>query len=416
MSRIVFQHANLLPGDAPPRPDTTVVVEGERITAVEFGKGGGGKTRPDDRVVDLAGKTLMPGLISCHFHSSYDNITIQPEPLGVEKPAGYLTLVAARNVRTALHCGVTSIVSAGANAGDIDAQLVLAIDAGVIEGPRIVAGSRGLDTRGGFTDTENWWWELGNKGAQRFADGPDEFRRVVRDEIRRGARMIKLFLSGGHAVPEPSGSMGFTRAELDAVIEAAHQRGAKVRAHCAWRDVILESVRAGIDVVDHGDQMDDACIEAMLKHGTFLTPSMFFTQQMLSPDAALAMATEEQMAPIRAEFDNMLKRVPQAQEAGVKLVIGDDYGIIVLPHGRYAEELEFYVKTVGIAPLDVIRWATRNGAELMGREAELGTVAPGKLADLLVVDGDPSVDVAVLQEPAKLQAILKGGAFVKDAL
>ncbi len=414
MARIFFKGANLLDGASPARSGMSVALDGERIAAV--GKDGELRPEPDDRVVDLAGKTLMPGLISCHFHSSYNNITIQPEPLGVEQPAGYLTLVAANNVRLALHCGITGIVSAGANAGDIDAQLKLAIADGVIEGPRILAGSRGLDTPGGYTDTENWWWELGNRGAQRFASGADEFRSVVRDEIKRGADVIKLFLSGGHAVPQLEGAMGLTRAELDAVIETAHQRGKLVRAHCAWRDVILQAVDAGIDVIDHGDQIDDECIAAMVEKGTFLVPSMFFTEQMLSPDAALAMATEEQMAPIRAEFDNMTKRVPQAQEAGVKLVIGDDYGIIVLPHGRYAEELEFYVKSVGIAPLDVLRWATVNGAQLMGMSHELGTVESGKLADLLVVDGDPSVDIAVLQDRAKLRAILKGGAFVKESL
>ena len=110
----------------------------------------------------------------------------------------------------------------------------------------------------------------------------------------------------------------------------------------------------------------------------------------------------------------MVWRVPEAQRAGVRLVLGDDYGIIVLSHGRYAEELEFYVKTVGIAPLDVLRWATKNGGELMG--LPVGTIEEGKLADLLVVDGDPSVDIAVLQDRAKLRAILKGGSFVKDAL
>jgi imidazolonepropionase-like amidohydrolase len=371
-------------------------------------------TRPGDRDIDLAGRTLMPGLISCHFHASYGNITIQPEPLGVEKPAGYLMLVAARNARTALDCGVTSFVSAGANAANIDADLKMAIEDGVLEGPRIVAGSRGLDTHGGYTDTEKWWWELGNKGAQRFATGADEFRRVVRDEIKQGAEMIKVFLSGGHAVPEFEGQMGFTRAELDAVIETAHQRGKKVRAHCAWRDVILEAVDAGLDVVDHGDQLDAQCIDLMAGRGTFWTPSMFFTWQMLSPDAGLALATPEQMAPLREEFDNVGRRVPEAQKAGVRIVMGDDYGIIVLPHGRYAEELEFYVKQVGVAPLDVLRWATRNGGELM--DLPVGQVKEGFLADLLVVDGDPSADVSVLQDRSRIRAILKDGRFVKDTL
>lgn len=412
MARTIFKGANLLDGDQAARPGTTVVVDGETIEAVE--SGGGPAPGPEDRVVEMAGRTLMPGLVSSHFHSSYNNITIQPEPLGVEQPEGYLQLVAARNARLALECGVTTVVSAGANAGAIDAVLARAIEDGLVPGPRLIAGSRGLDTTGGYTDTENWWWQLGNRGAQRFADGPDDFRRVVRDEIKKGARIIKLFLSGGHAVPEFEGGMGLSRAELDAVIETAHARGARVRAHCAWRDVILEAVDAGIDVIDHGDQIDGACIEAMAGAGTFLVPSMFFTWQMLSPDSALAMATEEQMAPLRAEFENMVKRVPEAQEAGVRIVLGDDYGIIVLPHGRYAEELEFYVKTVGASPLDVIRWATKNGGELA--RLPVGTVEPGKLADLLVVDGDPSVDIALLQDPAKVKAIVKGGAFVKDEL
>ena len=414
MARIYFKGANLLDGGDPARSGTTVIVAGERIITVVAD--GAVFPESDDRVIDLAGKTLMPGLICCHFHSSYNNITLQPVPLGVERPTGYLALVAAKNVRTALYCGITGIVSGGVNAGDIDGQLKLAIEEGIIEGPRIVAGSKGLDTRGGSTDTEKWWWELGNPGAQRFCDGADEFRSAVRDEIKRGADIIKIFATGGHAVPDAEGAMGLTRTELDAVVEAAHQRGKKVRAHCVWRDVILECVEAGVDVIDHGDQMDDQCIQAMAERGTFLVPSMFFTQQMLSPDAALAMATEGQLAPIRTEFQNMLERVPQAQAAGVKLLMGDDYGIIVLPHGRYAEELEFYVKTVGLAPLDVLRWATQNGAELMGMASELGTVEEGKLADLLVVDGDPSVDIAVLQDQDKLRAILKGGVFVKDAL
>jgi imidazolonepropionase-like amidohydrolase len=413
MARIIFEGANLLDGDKPARANATVVVEGETIRSVGQGKVA---AQPGDRVIALEGKTLMPGLISSHFHASYNNITIQPEPLGVEKPENWLALAGARNLGTALHCGITGVVSSGANAGTVDADLALAIHDGLIEGPRIVPASRGLDTVGGYTDTEKWWWHLGNKGAQVFASGADEFRALVRTEIKRGARMIKVFLSGGHAVPEYAGGMSLSKSELDAVIETAHSRGAKVRAHCAWKNVIKTAVAAGLDVVDHGDQMDDECMDLMAQRGTFWVPSAFFTAQMLSPDAALSLATEEQMAPLRAEFDNVLRRLERAQQAGVPIVTGDDYGIIVLPHGRYAEELEFYVKTGGMKPLDVLRWATKNGGELLGGHVKTGQVKEGYYADLLVVDGDPSVDIALLQDRGRMKAIVKGGAFVKDAL
>jgi imidazolonepropionase-like amidohydrolase len=179
--------------------------------------------------------------------------------------------------------------------------------------------------------------------------------------------------------------------------------------------VIKTAVKSGLDVVDHGDQLDDEGLALMAEHGAFWVPSAFFTAQMLSPDAALSLATPEQMAPLRDEFENVLRRLEQAQRAGVKIVTGDDYGIIVLPHGRYAEELAFYVKTGGMKPLDVLRWATKNGGELLGGHVPTGQVKAGYYADLLVVDGDPSQDIALLQDRSKLRAIVKGGAFIKDA-
>jgi imidazolonepropionase-like amidohydrolase len=382
MTRIVFRGANLLDGKHPAQPNRTVVVEQDRITTVA--ENDAVTAGPEDRVVELGGKTLMPGMILSHYHSTYDGITIMPEPLGLEKPPGYLMLVAARK--------------------------------GVIEGPRLMPGGLALDTTGDYNDTGKYWWRLGNKGGQRFCDGPDEFRKAVREEVKRGVDIIKIFASGGHGVPEASDTRGFAQDELRSIIETAHHRGKRVRAHCAWRDMILECVREGIDLIDHGDEADDECIDAMAERRTFLCPSLFFVKQLLDYSGELQIATPEQMEPVRREFENACANVPKANAAGVRLVSGDDYGIINLPHGRYAEELDFYVKTIGIAPLDVLHWATVNGAELMKRGHELGSIEAGKLADLLVVDGDPSVDIAVLQDRSKLRAIMKGGGWVKDAL
>jgi imidazolonepropionase-like amidohydrolase len=169
----------------------------------------------------------------------------------------------------------------------------------------------------------------------------------------------------------------------------------------------------GIDVIDHGDGLDDAAIERMAESGTFLVPSQLFPVRF---SEAMGGGGLGFMPGMQADVERALAILPKANEAGVKLLCGDDYGAVGLPHGCYADELEFYVKEAGIPPLDVLRWATQNGAELLGRGHELGLVCEDFLADLVVVDGDPVGEIGLLKDPSRMLAILKGGAFVKDDL
>jgi imidazolonepropionase-like amidohydrolase len=399
LGRLILTDVHLVDGEHAPRPGVTIVIDGERIASVS--EDAGPTPAPGDRLVDLGGRTVMPGMFSCHFHATFDGATLEIFPLGIDKPPGYLMLRAANAVHTALFSGFTSVVGAGSG-DDIDAQLELAIEDGLVEGPRVTPGSRNLGTPGGYIDLANWWWRLDNIGACRMVDGPEQCRSVVRDEIRRGARMIKLFATGGHGNVN-SETREFARDELAAVVETAHSRGAKVRAHCAWKPRILECIELGVDVIDHADELDGECIEAMVSAGTFVAPSALYLEKLLALPELRVPGSEPVIEASERELENLLQRVPEANAAGVKLVVGDDFGTVLLPHGTYAEELDFYVKRFGISPLDVIRWATRNGAELAGVEAELGTVEAGKLADLLVVDGDPTVDISVLGDRDKLR-------------
>jgi imidazolonepropionase-like amidohydrolase len=405
MARLVLENASLLDGDRPARR-ATVVVSGERIEAVTEGPA---ETRPDDRVVDLAGRTVMPGMILGHFHAVYWGTGGSGKPVGFEASPALQAIRATHNLKTALGCGYTGVISAGTPHG-IDAALKAAIAEGTIEGPRMIAGSRDVGSTGFSADLSvPEWWRMGARGGVNTANGPDDFRRAVREEIKDGAEIVKLFATGGHATGGSGAIREITDAEFAAAVEAARDHGARTRAHIASAEATLLAIELGVHIVDHGDGLDDACIERLVETGTFLTPSLLFPREMMT-----VMAGHPFAEAMRADWDAMAAILPRANAAGVKLLIGDDYGAFTLSHGRYGEELALYVNELGIPALDVIRWATRHGGEAMGLDT--GMIAPGKLADLIVVDGDPIADIKVLGDPAKLLAVIKGGAAMKDEL
>jgi imidazolonepropionase-like amidohydrolase len=248
---------------------------------------------------------------------------------------------------------------------------------------------------------------------------------AVRDEIALGGEIIKLSLSKGHNVGVCDEMMNFTRAELESAANTAHNFGKRVRAHASSKLSVMECARAGVDIIDHADKIDVECIEPLLQGRSFVVPGSRYLSRALGAidSGSFDVATlpvsvrplfEAAIASMREEFENICRMLPELDAAGVKIATGDDYGTAFIEHGEYGAELTFYVKHVGMAPVDVIRWATRNGAELMGMLDDLGTVAEGKLADLLVVDGDPLTDITCLEERDNLRAILKAGVFEKD--
>ncbi|HEV3111574.1 MAG TPA: amidohydrolase family protein [Candidatus Binataceae bacterium] len=411
MGRIFFTAANLIDGVNPPQPNTTVVVEGDRIAAVGTG-GGVPQPAARDTVFDLGGRTLMPGMNECHFHAGYNNINSTAD-IELKHPPTYLALAAARNAELLLRSGFTGAVGAG-SPHNIDVALKDAIRDGLIQGPRLIACGHDISTTGGPVDTNPDFWKLGLEGLCHVCDGPEDFRKAIRREIKNGADIIKLYVTGGHGFEMAATEVSMTFEEIQAAAQAAHDRGRMVRGHVVSRRAIMDCLKARMDLIDHADAMDDECIDLMVKQGTYVTPSLYFSWKtmefMRKRMSAQWLAQEERW------LEQGYRAVEKANKAGVKLVIGDDFGTSWMPHGTYAVELDFYVKFAGTSPLDVIRWATRNGAGLLGLGDQIGTIEAGKIADLLVVNGDPVRDMAVLQDRAKLDVVMKDGQFIESHL
>lgn len=410
MGRLVLTGANLLDGVNPAAADRAVVVEDGRIA--EVAASSAIAPRDDDRVVDLSGKTVMPGMFTCHFHATYHELGSRPNvPYGNEYPPSYQALIAAKNLRTALEHGYTGVVGAGAS-NEVEGGVKRAIEDGLIPGPRFWPSGRELSTTGHANDGVPWHWGMPAPGAVRLCDGADGFRIGVREEIKRGAEVIKLFVTGGHGTTAPKDRIEMTRDELAAAIETAHSRGALIRAHLVNKPAIMMALDLGIDIVDHCDEMDDEVIAALVETGAFVVPSLHFPKHFLElMGDGLGFAADA----IRADLAHMYEEIPKAQAAGVKFVLGDDYGAIGFAHGMYGREFRLYTEHAGVSPLEVIGWATLNGAQLARRGHDLGSVEVGKLADLVVLDRDPSVDVSVLVDGTP-RAVLKGGEVVHGQL
>jgi imidazolonepropionase-like amidohydrolase len=431
MARIVLRGGRVFDGQEVLADGTTVVLDGDRISRVGQADL---ETAPEDTVIDLAGKTLMPGMVQCHFHTGFGPDAGNASPyLGLNMPPAFLGMVAAKNAQTALDFGVTSLI--GSSNGDLlDVCLKEAILLGLTKGPRVLPCTREIMSSGDAADGDNrsWFMGIANHGLTRRADGVEEIRQAIREEIGRGCEIVKLSISNGHgSQPIPDWNY-YTAEEIQAAADVAHERGALVRAHCPSRSGIIESARAGVDIIDHADRVDDEGIEAVLRADATITPSLLWTERFLafadSWNDALGPfpindgfpespnQTKERIERVRRDSDYTLSMFPKLQEAGVRLVLGDDYGFALMPHGDYVSEMELYVRH-GVAPIEVMRWATRNGAEAMGaRGAELGTIEEGKLADVIVVNGDPTQDVGVHRDPANISLVVKDGVIEKDLL
>jgi imidazolonepropionase-like amidohydrolase len=366
----------------------------------------------DGYTIDAAGKTVMPGMIDAHLHllgvRAYD-----PVLASIEAPF----LRAARSVADAeklIEAGFTSVRCAGSS---LSVSLNAAVEEGTIPGPRIVASNLPISQTGGHGDLHMLppEWLTGPYSASRIADGPDDCRKAVREQIRAGAGVIKIMTTGGVLSEKDSPNQPqFVDEEVAAMVEEAHRVGRKVMSHAQSEVGIQLALRNGVDTIEHAIYLDTETIDLLLEKDAVVVPTFAIVDAIVNfgraagvPEYALKKAEESHKAH--------LESIRRAFEAGVKIAVGTDFiGPAGVAHGDNAVELEILVKQVGMSPMEAIASATRIGAEALGLEDEIGALSVGKKADLLIVDGDPSRDVSILKQKPAIEVVMKSGRIVLD--
>ena len=398
MTRTLFTGATVVDGTGAEPAAADIVVEDGRI--VEVGNGLDG----DDRV-DLAGKAVLPGLFDCHTHVMFSTIDTMRI---IQTPFSYRFYQAMHNLEATLRIGITTV----RDAGGADLGVKQAVEDGLIPGPRMHISLSMISQTGGHGDE---WMPSGINleigpypGVPRtIVDGAEEMRRLVRELVRAGADVIKVAVSGGVLSPRDKPTHAhFRLEELQVLVEEATAAGIWVMAHAQATPGIKNAIKAGIRSIDHGIYLDDEAIEMMLARGTWLVPTLVAPRGVIDAAEAGASIPEASVAKAREVAEIHRGSFAKAVEAGVRIAMGTDSG--VTPHGQNLRELALMVEG-GMTPMQAIVATTRSAAELMGLEDELGTLEPGKRADLVVVNGDP-LDVATLAE--RIESVYQDGARV----
>lgn len=378
----------------------TIVVLGDKIESI--GPSASVTAQPGDRVLDLGGMTVMPGLIDVHTH-----LTMNPD----FDPYHELISTSAKeaingvvNARTTLMAGFTTVRNVGAD-GFVDVDLRDAINAGQVPGPHMQVSGPLLGITGGHCDRNLLPIQYRRVG-DGVADGVEQVQHKVRENIKYGADLIKICATGGvlSKGDDPQASQ-FTLEEMKAIVADAHRLGRKVAAHAHGAQGILWATEAGVDSIEHGSYIDDASIAEMKKRGTYLVPTLYLEDWMVEK-GHLPPIYYQKMVDVSAVAKQNIKH---AMEAGVKIALGTDAA--VYPHGLNAHELDVYVNQLGMSPLSALQTATVNAADLMGWSAKTGTLEAGKWADIIGIDKNPLDDVRVLEE---VKFVMKGGEVYKE--
>jgi len=352
-----------------------------------------------DSVFDISGKTILPGLIDCHVHLCLDG---SPDPIStmIKEPIPKTTLKFVHHARLTLEAGVTTVRDLGGR-DYIDIAIRDGIESKFVPGPRIICSGKLICMTGGHG------WQFGVE-----ANGADSVRKAVREQVKAGANVIKLMATGGTMTENADpASTQFTLEELRAGVEEARKAGKRTASHAQGNEGIKNALHAGIDSIEHGIFLNDEVIELMLEKKAYLIPTLSAPYNILKGGikAGVPAFVVEKVKSVKEVH---LKSAKNAYKRQVSIAMGTDAGTPFNLHGENLRELELLTKD-GLTPLEAITTATRTASEVLGLDKAIGTLERGKLADLIVVNGDPFENIGLLQKKDNIVAIMKDGLFYK---
>jgi imidazolonepropionase-like amidohydrolase len=362
-----------------------------------------------DILLDYSGLFVLPGLIDLHTHLAYGNAKSE-ENIDIYSPMEFRALRGMFFAQQVLAAGYTSICSPG-DAGRISLSIRNAVDAGLFPGPRVMAAGPYITSRQGLADWYPTWIGTPDTGVGHLVKSLDESIEEVRRQVKEGVDCIKIAMDGRMKRADGEYMAAFTQSETSAIVEEVHRLGRKAIVHARGREAILYSARAGVDLIFHASYMDDEGLEEVLRNKCSIAPTLTFLRHDIDftqpSDQAFHLGRR---AASEAEFETACKVLTRAYKAGVTILPGTDSGFALTPYGEWhAKELAIFVKYLGMTNAQALRSATSLAAEFLSHGKGVGAIEPGRLADLVVVDGNPLQDVAVLLERKRIKAVLLGG-------
>jgi len=402
--------ARLIDGTgADPVDRSAVLFDGERIVAA--GPAARVAVPAAARVIDGEGMTVLPGLIDAHVH-----ITMTGDAdllaMSTQRSLPQIAFDTVSHLTATLEAGVTAIRTVG-DIGHVDIAARNAINQGRLRGPRIVAAGKGLTSTGGHGTVVPPWIRMAYGDISEVVDGPAQGRAAVRRQVEAGCDHIKIFQTGG--VIDPGGRIEaeeFDEEELRVLVGTARLAGRPVASHAHNKNGILHSIAAGVRSIEHGMYFDEECGARAIEANVFLVPTLIVMDQILRHGRTAGLP-QFMMDNVGDRTKQHHAHVQLAYQMGVKIATGTDAGSVLTPHGAAGKEVAMLVRA-GLRPLDALRAATMSAAELLGLGSRLGTIEPGKLADVIVVAGDPLSHPEILGEPESVRTVFVGGVQVKD--